>query len=195
MSDRIAIINHGVLQQIAPPLVCYNEPANLFVAGFIGSPSMNFFEGEVVGDRLRFDSFDIDISSVEIPDSVSGLTLGIRLEDVYPANEASSIADPSQEVSTTVDVLEPVGEQIYVYLDTEEKAADIPVEAQEDDAIEGANESLLMSLDPDYRIEEGERMNVVFDRSKIHLFETQSGEAIGHGITTMEVAGDRAQAD
>jgi len=47
MSDRIAVINSGQLQQIDPPLVCYNEPANLFVAGFIGSPSMNFIEGEV----------------------------------------------------------------------------------------------------------------------------------------------------
>lgn len=195
MSDRIAIINHGVLQQIAPPLICYNEPANLFVAGFIGSPSMNFFEGEVDGNRLWFDSFDIDISSVEVPDNVDGLTLGIRLEDVYPANEASSIADSTQEVSTTVDVLEPVGEQIYVYLDTEEETADIPVEAQEEDTFEGADGSLLMSLDPDYRIEEGEQMDVVFDRSKIHLFESQSGEAIAHDITTIEVAGDQSQAD
>ncbi|MFC4990036.1 ABC transporter ATP-binding protein [Saliphagus infecundisoli] len=195
MSDRIAIINQGVLQQIAPPLVCYNEPANLFVAGFIGSPSMNFLEGEINGDRLRFDSFNVDISSVEVPDDVDRLTLGIRLEDVYPVSESSAIVDPSQEVSTTVDVLEPVGEQIYVYLDTEESAADIPVDAQEDDDIAGSDESLLMSLDPDYQIEEGEKMDVVFDRSKIHLFETPSGEAIAHGLTTREVAGDHPQTD
>ncbi|TKX51876.1 ABC transporter ATP-binding protein, partial [Halorubrum sp. SS7] len=52
MSDRIAVLNKGELQQIAPPLTCYNQPANRFVAGFIGSPSMNFFDATVGDDTL-----------------------------------------------------------------------------------------------------------------------------------------------
>lgn len=63
MSDRIAVINDGELQQIAPPLDCYNRPANVFVAGFIGSPSMNFFNGAVSNGVITTDAFSIDISS------------------------------------------------------------------------------------------------------------------------------------
>jgi len=192
MSDRIAVINHGDLQQIAPPLVCYNEPANLFVAGFIGSPSMNFFEGRVDGDRVRFESFHIDVSNVSLPDDLTNVTMGIRHEDVYPAEQAASLDAPSQEITATVDVLEPVGEQIYVYLDTGVEMADVAIGEQEEETMEAATDSLLMGVDPDSDIAEGDEMEVVFDRSKIHLFETGSGEAIVHGTTEQHVV-DEAQ--
>jgi len=65
MSDRIAVINGGVLQQVAPPLECYNEPANLFVAGFIGSPAMNFIEGEVIDGGFDSQYAQIDFDPVE----------------------------------------------------------------------------------------------------------------------------------
>src|SRR6056297_3249899 len=72
MSDRIAIIDGGELQQIDPPLVCYNEPANLFVAGFIGSPSMNFVEGTVGADAIETKNFSLGFD----PSSVDGLGVG-----------------------------------------------------------------------------------------------------------------------
>jgi multiple sugar transport system ATP-binding protein len=192
MSDRIAVINHGDLQQIAPPLVCYNEPANLFVAGFIGSPSMNFFEGRVDGDRVRFESFHIDVSNVSLPDDLTNVTMGIRHEDVYPAEQAASLDAPSQEITATVDVLEPVGEQIYVYLDTGVEMADVAIGEQEEETMEAATDSLLMGVDPDSDIAEGDEIEVVFDRSKTHLFETGSGEAVVHGTTEQHVV-DEAQ--
>jgi multiple sugar transport system ATP-binding protein len=192
MSDRIAVINHGVLQQIAPPLTCYNEPANLFVAGFIGSPSMNFFEGRVDGDRVRFDAFDIDVSRVALPDGLTNVTMGIRHEDVYPAETARSLDDPTDPVGATVDVLEPVGEQIYAYLDTGTEMADVVVEEGTEDEMATASDSLLMGTDPDSDIAEGDDIDVVFDRSKIHLFEADSGDAIVHGTTAQHVV-DGAQ--
>jgi multiple sugar transport system ATP-binding protein len=186
MSDRIAVINQGVLQQIAPPLTCYNEPANLFVAGFIGSPSMNFFEGRVDGNSVAFDSFDIDVSNVDIPADMSNVTLGVRQEDVYPAEQADSIEAPSEAIAATVDVLEPIGEQIFVYLDTGTEMADVGVETDDDDI--GADiDSLLMGVEPDYQLEEGDQIEVVFDRSKIHLFETASGDAVAHGTTAKQI--------
>lgn len=193
MSDRIAVINQGVLQQIAPPLTCYNEPANLFVAGFIGSPGMNFFEGHVEGDDLQFESFSIDISTVDLPEGTTNLTLGVRLEDVYPTEQASELSEPSQPIAATVDVLEPVGQQIYVYLDTEEQTFTIDHGDEEDEDIEGQIDSLLMGLSPDYELEEGESIDVVFDRSNIHLFETESGNAITHDITSTQVVNDPQQ--
>src|SRR6056297_2480976 len=84
MSDRIAVINGGVLQQVAPPLECYNEPANLFVAGFIGSPAMNFIEGEVIGG-----GFDSQYAQIDFDPEAHGvspgqeITVGVRPEDVF----------------------------------------------------------------------------------------------------------------
>ena len=183
MSDRIAVINDGELQQIAPPLICYNEPANIFVAGFIGSPSMNFFEGQVRSGTLQCEAFDInvDISTTDVPEDVTDITLGVRPEDVYPAALGSDLASPSQRVSATIDVLEPVGEKIFVYLDTDENIETVSVGDPEDE-IQRQSESLLMSVEPDYELAEGERIDVVFDRAKIHLFETHSSDAIDHGI-------------
>jgi len=85
MSNRIAVLNDGKLQQIAPPLVCYNEPTNLFVAGFIGSPSMNFAEGELVENGLETNNFTVDLDPTRIPDVTVGdaVTLGVRPEDVH----------------------------------------------------------------------------------------------------------------
>lgn len=73
MSDRIAVINSGVLQQVAPPLECYNEPANLFVAGFIGSPAMNFIQGEVVDD-----GFVSTYANVDFDPATQNVTAGKR---------------------------------------------------------------------------------------------------------------------
>src|SRR6056297_837958 len=83
MSDRIAVLNEGRLQQIAAPLTCYNEPTNLFVAGFIGSPSMNFVEGELVPEGLSTENFDVSFDPDTVPGANVGdeITLGIRPED------------------------------------------------------------------------------------------------------------------
>jgi multiple sugar transport system ATP-binding protein len=179
MSDRIAVINDGELQQIAPPLVCYNEPANLFVAGFIGSPSMNFVEGEVTADGFVADNNSVTVAfdpasvGVSVGDTV---TLGIRPEDVYPADMASELAGASSRIKARTDVLEPMGDEIFIYLVTDEEA-----ELDLDDPT--ATGQLLMSVDPDSTIQEDERMEVVLDRSRIHLFDTTGGEAILHGLS------------
>jgi multiple sugar transport system ATP-binding protein len=178
MSDRIAVINSGVLQQIDPPLVCYNEPANQFVAGFIGSPSMNFIKGEVVTD-----GFDSDIGNVGIefdPTEVgvetgARVTAGVRPEDVYPAEYTDELTHPSRRISVRTDVLEPMGDEIFVYLVTDE---DAEVDLEDPDA----GGQLLMSVEPDSTIEEDQQMEVVLDRSKIHLFDVENEQALVHGL-------------
>ncbi|WP_435346526.1 ABC transporter ATP-binding protein [Haloarchaeobius sp. HRN-SO-5] len=176
MSDRIAVIDGGQLQQIAPPLTCYNEPANLFVAGFIGSPSMNFVEGEVTSDGFTSKHFDVpfDPSAYDITPGQS-ITLGVRPEDVYRSTDATGLADASGPISVRTDVLEPMGDEIFVYLLLGEDvgAMDDPEEA----------EQLLMSVDPDADVSEDTDLEVVLDRSKIHLFDTESGNALVHGLT------------
>ncbi len=175
MSDRIAVINAGQLQQIDPPLVCYNEPANVFVAGFIGSPSMNFIEGEVTESGFSSEhidlEFDIDDNPARVGDRV---TLGVRPEDVYIADSNASIEDRSARFPAYSDVIEPMGNEIFVYLKLDEGGR---VRMDED-----ADDQVLMSIDPDVPIEEDQEIDLVFDRSKLHLFETGSGEALSHGF-------------
>jgi len=176
MSDRITVIDGGELQQMAPPLTCYNEPSKLFVAGFIGSPGMNFFEGTVTDHGFDSEYFEVEFDpasmGVEEGDEV---TLGIRPEDVYLAQEGTSLTHPTDEIHATTDVLEPMGNEIFVYL----LLAD---EAQVDLEDPGSGSQLLMSVDPSADIESDEDVTVVLDRRKINLFDTETDEAIQHGL-------------
>ncbi|MFB6184641.1 MAG: ABC transporter ATP-binding protein [Haloarculaceae archaeon] len=191
MSDRIAVIDTGELQQIAPPLVCYNEPANLFVATFIGSPSMNTVAGTVT--ETGFDSHHGDVEVAFDPADVGvapgdDVTLGVRPEDVYPAEEREEIANPTESIDATSDVLEPMGDEIFVYLVTEEVEDTASME-------EGADKGeLLMSVAPDSDIEEDQALEVVLDRSNVHLFDAASGDAIVHGVVDVGAAGSAGQA-
>ncbi|POG56519.1 ABC transporter ATP-binding protein [Haloferax marisrubri] len=180
MSDRIAVIDSGQLQQIDPPLVCYNEPANLFVAGFIGSPSMNFLDGEVTADGFSSTNIDVEFDPADLGiEAGTDVTMGIRPEDVYLVDDEALVSNPSRRIDAVTDVLEPMGDEIFVYLKLSESA-----ETDLEDTSGVANDQLLMSVAPDTDIEEDEDVTVVLDRSRVHLFDTATGEAISHGIET-----------
>ncbi|ELK54692.1 sugar ABC transporter ATP-binding protein [Haloferax sp. BAB-2207] len=177
LSDRIAVLDSGRLQQIDPPLVCYNEPANLFVAGFIGSPSMNFAEATVTEDSLSTANFSLafDPASVEAVDVGDEVTVGIRPEDIYPGGTRVEVEDPSSLISTRVDILEPMGDEIFAYMLLGERRTSMDQSR--------ADDQLLMSVDPDSTIREDTDVEVVIDRGNVHLFETASGEALAHGLS------------
>ncbi|RBI64158.1 ABC transporter ATP-binding protein [halophilic archaeon] len=197
MSSRIAVINKGELQQFAPPLECYNEPANLFVAGFIGSPSMNLIEGTVDETGLDLADYHIDfdpgqLDGVGVGDSV---TLGVRPEDVYLVEDADKVANPSGRIDAQTDVLEPMGDEIFVYLLTgEQEMAGGGMDAEAEDA-----HQLLMSVDPDKELEADADVEVVLDSENVHLFDTGTGEAITHDLqfaaTETEPTGTEAEGD
>ncbi|WP_435183098.1 ABC transporter ATP-binding protein [Halobellus sp. EA9] len=185
MSDRIAVLNAGQLQQIAPPLECYNEPANLFVATFIGSPSMNTIEGEVTSDGFTSNygnvTADFDPAAFGLNPGQS-VTLGVRPEDVYVTDLVDEIAHPTKPIATRSDVLEPMGDEIFVYLVTEDIEETGSMEEGSDPG------EILMSVDPDSDIQEGQDLDVVLDRSKLHLFD-EDGDAITHGLVQTPSAG------
>ncbi len=179
MSDRIAVIDAGELQQIAPPLECYNQPANLFVAGFIGSPSMNLVEATITEEGLETENFTIEFDPTGT-DLVAGdeVTVGVRPENVYLERTAGSVEHPTAPFGATTDVLEPMGDEIFVYLvtgDQEEASMDVTAEGT-------SNDQLLMSVDPDTEIGVDEDVSVVLDRSWIHLFDPDTGNALHHGL-------------
>jgi multiple sugar transport system ATP-binding protein len=194
MSDRIAVLNKGELQQIAPPLVCYNQPANRFVAGFIGSPSMNFVDATVGDGTLDANGYSVSFDTAAIDGVASGdaVEFGIRPEDLYLAQNSAEAADPSRTFSVTTDVLEPMGDEIFVYLkpileDTGDGMADFE-----------ERQGLLMSVDPATDISEEEDVEIVLDRARIHLFDDETGDAISHGVVAdadIEAGGESVQAD
>ena len=193
MSDRIAVLDKGQLQQIAPPLTCYNEPANRFVAGFIGSPSMNFADATVGDGALDANGYSIafDTAAIDGVGPGDAVEFGIRPEDIYLKSNSAEAKDPSRTFSVTTDVLEPMGDEIFVYLkpilDTSDEQADFE-----------ERQGLLMSVDPSSDISEEEDVEIVLDRSRLHLFDDATGDAISHGIVAgadIEADSESAQAD
>lgn len=156
MGDRIAIMNEGRLQQIAPPEEAYRRPANLFVGKFIGSPSMNTIQGTVEGGR--FVSTDGAIET-ELPDdraakaTAEKVTLGIRPENVEPVD-----APGEYTFTGEVDVVENLGNLKVVYLQ-----------------VEGSE--FLAEINPDLEVTGGDEITVRLDPEKLHLFDGTDAES------------------
>jgi multiple sugar transport system ATP-binding protein len=161
MGDRIAVLNGGKLQQIGTPLECYHAPANEFVAGFIGSPSMNFFETTceetAEGMRLVHDVFKYTLDgegNTALGDVESTVTLGIRPEDIELAD-----VDEENAIRANVRLVEPLGDVTHIYLDIGEM-------------------EVIASIDGDVILNEGNTRNIVFPQDRIHLFDGNTGEVI-----------------
>jgi multiple sugar transport system ATP-binding protein len=156
MGDRIAILDGGELQQLGTPLECYHEPANRFVAGFIGEPSMNFFELEVAGDTLTSKSFDYTLSDqhVDLVEGHGAVTLGIRPEDIEFTDSSGR-----HSVTGVVQVVQPQGDVNHIVADINGVETDI-------------------ETDGDVQVDEGSTIRLQFPEECIHLFDGQSGEAI-----------------
>jgi multiple sugar transport system ATP-binding protein len=159
MGEVIVILRAGITQQVADPLTLYNRPANLFIAGFIGSPSMNFLQGRIEGqEALRFVGNAIDL---RLPDSESlknwagrPIVLGIRPEDIFPAT-----TDTPQAVRAKVEVVEPIGEAVYLHLKI------------------GAS-ALVARFPPDSPPKLGETVRIWIDLGKAHYFDLQTEKRI-----------------
>ncbi|WP_254271264.1 ABC transporter ATP-binding protein [Haloarcula marina] len=187
LSDRIAVLNSGSLQQIDPPLTCYNEPDNLFVAGFIGSPSMNFVSGTVSENSIDTSNFSLafDPSTVDGVGVGDEVTIGIRPEDIYPAEHRNEVADATASIAAKVDILEPMGDEIFAYMKLDETETSMDQELTTDN-------QLLMSIEPDSEYEEEDDIEVVIDRRNIHLFDTGTGEALVHKLQPIGAGGGAA---
>jgi multiple sugar transport system ATP-binding protein len=135
MGDRICVMKDGIIQQVADPITLYDNPANLFVAGFIGTPPMNFFEGVILqkGDDLFFkeDTFEIRIldewKEKLLPYVDRKVTFGIRPEDICWMKAGE---DKFPKVKAEIEVIEPMGSETYLYVNTGTHSFIARVEAQ-----------------------------------------------------------------
>jgi multiple sugar transport system ATP-binding protein len=162
MGDRIAVLDGGRLQQVGTPLECYHEPANVFVAGFIGEPSMNFFEATVEDDRLVAEEFAYPLSSStrEALGDATRVTLGVRPEDI----KIVDTVETNHDFETVADVVEPTGDENHLYL------------AFDPDAEEP--ETFVATIPGLRRVEAGQSVVARIPEDAIHLFDAESGRAL-----------------
>jgi multiple sugar transport system ATP-binding protein len=162
LGDRIVILNEGVVQQIDTPLSVYNNPANKFVAGFIGTPPMNFFKGTLESSNGSV-TFVGDCGSVDLPEEKASrlagkaggpVVLGLRPEDAAVGPASGETA--RDRISAEITVIEPLGDDMLVYLSAGE-------------------EDFVLKLEPSTDLEVGAPVSVSIDTSKVHVFDDETG--------------------
>ncbi len=174
MGDRIAVLNAGLIQQLGTPQELYDRPANLFVAGFIGSPAMDFFDGVVkrtgdgatltVGGRtLTLAGQSAAAAANAASSGERKVVAGIRPEDFRLATES----DPTTLLGT-VDVVEHLGNEQLIYMQTEGARSGENSEVK----------AVTARIAPDAIVRHGERVAVTFDPTRVHLFDAESGKRL-----------------
>jgi multiple sugar transport system ATP-binding protein len=197
MGDRVAVIRRGELQQVAPPQELYDRPVNLFVGGFIGSPSMNMIlaspQNEDGRTTLVFGSTQLSVADQALAAALHAyegrdVVLGIRPEDL---DDPSSAAPDRPRVRGTVRLRETLGAEVLVYIEVEgqpavtddvrELAADTGEERTVERLAGQPTTTLVARFDPDSRVQENEEVEVAVDATSLHAFDPQTGMAIGEG--------------
>ena len=191
LGDRVAVMRNGLIQQVGPPQVLYGQPTNLFVAGFIGSPAMNFIPGRLEGNRLRTNLGDFPLSdrlrqTIEARNAPQDLIAGIRPEAF---EDASLVSDENKRngitFRMTVDVVESLGSDNFVYftLDVGNAVTSRELEELAQDsgrADTGSHdEQIVARLDSASAVKEGADAELWTDARAIHVFDPESGENLG----------------
>ncbi len=163
MGDRICVMKDGIIQQFDTPQVLYNTPCNMFVAGFIGSPQMNFIDAEVAdepeGYALKFGDSKVYIKDEKLKDYVGKkVALGIRPEDFH-MEEALVGAHPESKVTTDVTLAEMMGSEIYIYT-------------------EYAGSKIIARVPAKFDVRTDDTVTLVPDPDKLHVFDPETEEVI-----------------
>jgi multiple sugar transport system ATP-binding protein len=194
MGDRVAVIRKGTLQQSDTPRVLYDEPMNLFVAGFIGSPSMNFIYGRLGQDgdkqyvEFARNRLTIDRSVTEARPGLAEhagkeLVIGVRPESFELADAAPG-HNPEHTAEVEADLVEQLGSEAYIHFISPERPVVTPDirELLEDEGVDEAtlgNETKMVArVNPDFAPSTGAKARIVIDTTKLHFFDPESGLAI-----------------
>jgi multiple sugar transport system ATP-binding protein len=186
LCDRVAVMRAGVIQQVDTPARLYDTPQNLFVAGFIGSPSMNFLPGRLEGETVK-----TAIGDITLPHRLQGnggardVIVGMRPEHFEDAAVEQEDHPDRMRFRTTVDVVESMGSELYVYFDvkTEEiHTADLDELAadagMEDLPSHGDGQQVVARLSAESRAQPGGEVELSLDTSQIKLFATDNGRSL-----------------
>jgi multiple sugar transport system ATP-binding protein len=167
MGTRIAVMKDGILQQLDTPQTLYDHPANMFVAGFIGSPAMNFFEAKL--DRgngtpvVDLGVFQLPVPSQKIEYLASHvgkqIYFGIRPEDIHDAHFVPRGVDEAARITANVTVTEPLGSEVFAF-------------------VERGGKEMVGRLDPRTNARVGQPLDVVIDMGKMHAFDRETEKAL-----------------
>ncbi len=193
LGDRVAVMRAGIVQQVDTPRRLYEDPANLFVAGFIGSPSMNFVTGRLEGNHVRTPFGDVPLSDRMVKDlraagghSSRDVIVGARPEHF----EDAAIEDPNApnrlRFKAKIDVVESMGSELYVYFPVQcddvesDELRDLAADAgMEDLPSAGAGgQQVVARLDPASRAAPGAELELALDTSEIKLFDPKGGRSL-----------------
>ncbi|WP_298812943.1 sn-glycerol-3-phosphate ABC transporter ATP-binding protein UgpC [uncultured Roseibium sp.] len=153
MADKIAVLRSGLVEQYGKPLDLFNDPANIFVAGFIGSPKMNFIQGELQGNRLLLKNGE----SIELPEARFHLkdgakvTLGIRPNDIAPGSDAT------HGLNANIKSVEQLGGDSYIY------------------AVSDMGDNITVHRPGQVNVSVGDKLLLEVDVDTTHLFDTETG--------------------
>ncbi len=186
LGDRVAVMRAGALQQVGTPAELYEQPVNLFVAGFIGSPAMNFMPAELHDGKVK-----LPIGDVDAPEGVRGNGDGRVVAGLRPEafEDAEIVGDLKQErgvvVEAEIDLVESLGSDLYAYFHVEsegvesEQLADLAEESIGETgaaSLREGEEQIVARLDPASRIKRRDHAQLWADTSKLHLFDPESGD-------------------
>ena len=191
MGDRVAVIRKGELQQIDTPREIYLNPKNIFVAGFIGSPSMNFVYANVGVNKnsikLNFGNDQIDYKGDKLEKLKAfenkEIVMGIRPEAFEDGNYANT-SEYSESIKVSVSLLEQLGSDSYIhfYKDIKpvqtEAIEEILADEGEDISVLGDNTKFIARINPNSTVVEGEEIELKIDPSKLHFFDPETGDAL-----------------
>jgi multiple sugar transport system ATP-binding protein len=194
LGRRVAVMRHGVLQQVATPQQLYSRPANLFVAGFIGSPAMNLLDARIepgdLGPEVVVGRHRLPVTAA-VQDAHPQLhrfggqevVLGIRPESLHDA-DLTRDADPAALLELPVELREELGSEVHVHAATgggARLAADVSAETTGEPAggvVEVARATLIARLDPRTAIQAGGPARLHVDLAALHFFDPATGESL-----------------
>ncbi len=191
LGDRVAVMRAGVLQQVGSPMELYNEPKNLFVAGFIGSPAMNFMPATVDGDRLKLPMAEVAVFG-DAGGAKGDVIAGIRPEDFEDAALVGEAKNRGATFKAKIDVLESMGSELYAHFSA---GTDKTIESDElrelaEDSgageVPGAGEegAIVARLEAASKAQEGSEVELWVDATKVKLFDPKDGRNLSAGDGT-----------
>jgi multiple sugar transport system ATP-binding protein len=191
LGDRVAVMLSGVLQQVGSPMELYNNPANLFVAGFIGSPGMNFMPATLTNGSVRLPMTDVTIPP-EVRERLGRqpegrrVIAGIRPEDFEDATRVDSEnRGRGATFKAKLDLVEAMGAEYYAHFGINakmvqsEELQDLRDDAGGVEELTDSGQTVLVArLSPESRAQSGEETEIWLDATKMHFFDEQSGDAL-----------------
>jgi multiple sugar transport system ATP-binding protein len=191
LGDRVAVMRAGVLQQVGTPSELYNDPANLFVAGFIGSPAMNFMTGRIEDGKVKVPLGElplVDELRQRLGEGVTGraVIVGIRPESFEDAALTGEARERGYVFRAKIDLVESMGSEKYAYFNVQgervrsQELEELAADSGADEIPTSGEGQIVARLDAASSIERGQEAELWVDPSKLHFFDPESGRSLTH---------------